>query len=558
MNARRELEIAMAARIPVVAIASDEEDRVLTAIQEIASEPVTNLGGDIIVESRIVYRWTLTEGIRRLGKLPEDYIYEFSTIQNPDTGENEPNTSDPMQAIQDFIEYSADGNVPVMQERASILVMCDLHRFVNPHEAGGKGDIHVIRALRDLASTLRKSQSCAVLLSPHFSDLGDGKRDIMTIDWPLPSTSELIGLVETAAKKLEGRLDKVDLNGETETMARALAALTWTEATRVLSQAIIETRRLTIEDTAPVIIRQKAEILKAAQGAELEYPDETVRDVGGLEVLKAEVANLPRLLSSEAKELNVDPPRGYLFAGPPGTGKSLTAKVMSGGVMPVLRWDPALSRSKFIGESAANTSGVLKAAEALAPCVLWIDEGDTSLTEGSVESDGGVRGEMVGQVLTWMQERGEDVIMVMTTNHPERLRHAMTERFDRKFLVDYPNLDACHEIIKIHLRKRGIDLVYAVTASLACTAHLRTLSGRAIENAIKSALRKAFLDGKQVTGTYVKEELKLAVSTYSERPDEIDTIRKHCANWERASEDAEAIEPSGTKETTVDMAGVDL
>jgi AAA+ superfamily predicted ATPase len=519
MNSKKATDLlrtAIRARTPVIAVESSEEARIIALIKGMASEPTLSLTGDTIVEARTVFVWTVTKGLVLAQGTDE--------MENPFV---EP-SQDPTAAILDFVKYvSGDGDIDTIRERASILVMCDPHRFLNRAEDGGQGDVVLMRALRDMAQALRKTSSVAVLLAPRFGGLGDADREVYKLDWPLPTVEELTCMVRKAGQRLEARGLPVALNGDAEVLGRALAGLTETEATRVLSLAIMDAHELSVAACGPIIVRHKADVLEAQQGVELIEPLETLNDVGGLDLLKAEVSRLPALLTSEARAAKVRAPRGFLFAGPPGTGKSLTAKVASGGLMPILRWEPASSKSKWVGSSTENTLAVLKAADAIDQCVLWIDEADTGLKDGT-EGDSGVSDEMMGIVLTWMQERTSNVVVVMTTNHPERLRHAMMERLDSKWFVDYPGLDACRQIIKIHLRKRDLGWTEEMVETLANLAVSKTLAGRNIEQAIEAAHRTAFLAGRVITTEDIAHELAKTKGLVEQRPPEAKAIRDWC------------------------------
>jgi ATP-dependent 26S proteasome regulatory subunit len=540
------LRMAIRARTPVIAIESPEEQRILSLIQEMASEPTVSLTGETLVGERTVYRWTHTEGIVQVSK---------SNGDEPKWTPPEM-TDEPVVAILEYIDYvRGDGSKAEMQERASLMVMCDMHRFLDGPDAGGFANPLTLRALRDLNVSLAPTASAVILLSPRFSTLGDADRDVLRITWPLPTVSELTCMVNKVAKKMEMRGIPVLMDDpEREQLARAMAGLTETEARRALSLAIIESKELSLTKCGPRIVSHKAEILESQQGVQLIEPSETLDDIGGLDLLKAEMRQLPKLLTQEAKAAKVRAPRGFLFAGPPGTGKSLSAKVVAGGVMPILRWEPQGSKSKWVGESSANTTAVLRAADAINECVLWIDEADTGLKDSNVEGDSGVSDDMMGLVLTWMQERESDVVVVMTSNHPEKLRHALMERLDRKFFVDYPGVDACRQILRIHLRKRDLSLDDTEIETLAALAAGKQLAGRNIEQAIEAAHRIAFLDDRALTVNDVAYQLVETKGLVEQRPTEAEAIRKWCRMHCLAASTPEVAEP--TEET--DEFGLEL
>src|SRR5690606_11262130 len=127
--------------------------------------------------------------------------------------------------------------------------------------------------------------------------------------------------------------------------------------------------------------------------------------------------------SSKARAAGVDTPKGVLLVGPPGSGKSLSAKAIAGGQMPLLRMDVGALMGGLVGQSEGNMRSALKVAEAVAPCVLWIDEIEKALGGmNGGESDGGTTTRVFGTLLTWMQETSAPVYVVATANDVRSLR----------------------------------------------------------------------------------------------------------------------------------------
>jgi SpoVK/Ycf46/Vps4 family AAA+-type ATPase len=203
-----------------------------------------------------------------------------------------------------------------------------------------------------------------------------------------------------------------------------------------------------------------------------------------------------------------------MLLGVQGCGKSLVAKaIASQWQFPLLRFDLGKVFGGLVGESEGNIRGALQLAQALAPCVLWIDEIEKGLSGvgSSDRSDGGTTARVVGTFLTWMQEKSEPVFVVATANRidllpPELLRKG---RFDELFFVDLPTQSVRREILKIHLRKKrqepdDFDLDELATLALG-------FSGAEIEEAVREGMFSAFADGRALTTDYVREAL---TSTY--------------------------------------------
>lgn len=221
-----------------------------------------------------------------------------------------------------------------------------------------------------------------------------------------------------------------------------------------------------------------------------------MNDIGGLENLKLYLSNKAKIFSrlGEARKFGVDIPKGILIVGMPGCGKSLTAKATANIFnVPLLRLDIGKLMGKYVGESEHNLSAAIKTAEAVAPCVLWIDELEKAFA-GVGGSSGGsdITTRLFGQFLTWLQEKESSVYVVATANNisslpPEFLRKG---RFDELFLVNLPNEEERRCIFQIHLKKRG-KLTSDIDV-LKLLEDTNGFNGADIENVVKEAIENAF------------------------------------------------------------------
>ena len=179
-----------------------------------------------------------------------------------------------------------------------------------------------------------------------------------------------------------------------------------------------------------------------------------------------------------------------LLLGVQGCGKSLAARAAAGVLgVPLVRLDFGALYSKWHGESEKNLRESLSSAEALAPCVLWLDEIEKALSAG--DGDSGTSRRVLGAFLTWLAEQRARVFIVATANDitalpPELVRKG---RFDEIFFVDLPSPAARCEIFGIHCKKRGVALSEPDMQALA--ARCAGFSGAEIEQAVVSALYTA-------------------------------------------------------------------
>jgi SpoVK/Ycf46/Vps4 family AAA+-type ATPase len=249
--------------------------------------------------------------------------------------------------------------------------------------------------------------------------------------------------------------------------------------------------------------------------------------LGGFQGLKAWLNRAQVGFSPEAKQLNLQPPKGILIVGIQGCGKSLAAKAIAHTwQMPLLKLDAGRLYDKYIGESEKNFRQAIRLAESMAPSILWIDEIEKSLGSSSNESnDGGLSQRMFGSFLTWMQEKSKEVFVVATANDisripPELLRKG---RFDEIFYVDLPDKGDRHTILTIHLAQHHqeahrFDLNQIVQAS-------EGFSGAELEQVVITALyealyRKSPLDTELIIQA-IQETIPLSVS----RKEHLESLR---------------------------------
>lgn len=176
------------------------------------------------------------------------------------------------------------------------------------------------------------------------------------------------------------------------------------------------------------------------------------------------------------------------------TGKSLAAKA-AGSILnlPVIRFDVGRVFGQYIGQSETAMRGVLQLIDAMAPCVLMLDEIDKGFSgaSGGSESNGGTTQRVFGTFLTWMQEREQmerPVFLILTANRveglpPELLRRG---RIDETWSINVPNGEEREAILGIHLAKRGQSLPAGdMKAGVRIT---KDLVGAEIEALVEDAL----------------------------------------------------------------------
>lgn len=260
------------------------------------------------------------------------------------------------------------------------------------------------------------------------------------------------------------------------------------------------------KETIRLIIDQKQQMIRKAGILEMVPVSEGLEDIGGLENLKGWLERKATILKdmAKAKAYGVELPKGVLIAGVPGCGKSLNAKASAKlfGV-PLLKLDMGRLMGKYVGESEANLRYAISLAEAIAPCVLWVDELEKAFS-GIGGSGGGaeVTTRLFGQFLTWMQEKTSAVFVVATANDimklpPELMRKG---RFDEIFYVKLPTAEERKKIFEIHIKKRRPqDLEHVDIGKLV--EKTKGYSGADIEGVVKDGIENAYVQGKPCIAT---------------------------------------------------------
>lgn len=277
------------------------------------------------------------------------------------------------------------------------------------------------------------------------------------------------------------------------------------EINTILALALSDDGEITRSDLS-LILEQKKQVVQKSGILEMIPLKEGMDDIGGLESLKQWLQRKEKIFRNmeAAAAFGVDMPKGVLIAGMPGCGKSLNAKAAAKlfGV-PLLRLDMGRLMGKYVGESEANMRKAIGLAEAIAPCVLWIDELEKAFA--GVGGSGGaadVTTRLFGTFLTWLQEKDSQAFVVATANNianmpPELLRKG---RFDEIFYVALPNKEERKKIFSIHIGKRrpddleGIDLDRLV-------ARTDGYSGADIEGVVKDSIEAAFAKGEDAITT---------------------------------------------------------
>jgi len=264
--------------------------------------------------------------------------------------------------------------------------------------------------------------------------------------------------------------------------------------------------------------------------------------------------------TDEAMEFGITPPRGITLVGPPGTGKSLVAKATAHMLgLPLIRFDVSRIFQSLVGSSEAKVRATLKLVDAMAPCVLFMDELDKVFggTVSGLQGDSGVGQRVLGSILTWLQEGDAPVFVVATANRVEYLPPEMMRRgrMDEVFSVQTPSEVERMEILRIHARKRGHDPDEIEDLDVAVAAS-NGYVGAELEAAVADALVAAFAsEDKTLTGQLIAQELSDLKPLSQAFPEQFQDMAEWAHNNARPANAGEPPRPVRQRTRTSEPSG---
>jgi hypothetical protein len=391
------------------------------------------------------------------------------------------------------------------------------------------GKPEVCRELRELAEKMTHTRSAMVLTGEPLELPRDIEGIAVRFDLELPDESERRAAVRHVVDAMKARQQvQVEMSrDDVQRLVQALAGLTLQQTRRVIAQAILDDGKLAADDVERVV-RLKGEIIERGGVLEFFPAGENQFELGGFARLKEWLTQARIGFTPEAKALNLAPPKGVLFVGVQGCGKSLAAKAIAREwQLPLLKLDAGRLYEKYVGESEKNFRRATQLAEAMAPVVLWIDEMEKAFASGtSADADGGLSQRLFASFLTWLQEKQEGVFVVGAANDLERLPPELLRkgRFDEIFFVDLPTPQERENIFAIHLRFRKQDPAQFDLPTLARESD--AFSGAEIEQAVIAALYRSLHTKQPLTTERVVEALHATVPLSASRREDIGRIRE--------------------------------
>lgn len=475
MSFETDLDEALRARFTLILAVTAEEERALHLIRAVCER-----------SNRPALSWDAADGFRLLaGRV------------------GVPTSADALDALREIDKV--EGNC--------VYVLRDFHEhFGNPV---------VKRKLRSVVQRLKTTGRSIIITSPSARVPDELRDDAVRIDLPLPSAAEMERILARLAGLPGVRVNLTPLGREK--LAEAAVGLTASQAQRVFARAVISGGALDDRDI-DLVTAEKKQIIRESNALEYHAVAESPDALGGYGALKQWLRLRERAFTREARDYGLPVPRGIALIGIPGTGKSLTAR-MIGGLwrQPLLRLDMGALYGSFLGQSEERARRALELAGSVAPCVLWIDEIEKGMAYGG--ADAGTSARVFGTILTWMQEKTAPVFVVATANDvsslpPELLRRG---RFDEVFFLDLPTLPERREIYATHLaRRRRLTADFDLDGLAAAS---EGFVGAEIEQSVIEAMHHAFDAGREFSTADILACVRHTVPLAVAQRERIDALR---------------------------------
>jgi SpoVK/Ycf46/Vps4 family AAA+-type ATPase len=483
MAFRDEFKLLLRARYPLVYIPTYEEERVEAAIREEAAQQ----------GNRAVYTW--------------DFVDGYQGNAN-DAGFGKRN---PLQALELVEKMPATAS--------AVIILRDYHRFLD--------DVAIARKLRNLSRLLKSQPKNIILLSPRIAIPDDLSEILTVVEFPLPTAGEIKTEIERLLQGTNNQLSGKILDD----LVQSCQGLSMERIRRVLAKALATHGEILPEDV-DLVLEEKRQTIRQTQILDFIPATEQISDIGGLDCLKDWLIRRGGSFSERARQYGLPHPRGLLLVGIQGTGKSLTAKAIAHHWhLPLLRLDVGRLFAGLVGESESRTRQMIQLSEALAPCILWIDEIDKGFSGLGSKGDAGTANRVFGTFITWLAEKTSPVFVVATANDiqnlpPEMLRKG---RFDEIFFVGLPSQEERKAIFDVHLsRLRSHNLKSYNIERLAYETP--DFSGAEIEQTLVEAMHIGFSQNRDFTTDDILEAVSLTIPLARTAQEQIQQLQEWAAS----------------------------
>ena len=312
------------------------------------------------------------------------------------------------------------------QKKPVYLVLKDIHKQLE--------DTKIISLLKTMAFRTMYEENYNItifIVSTRLVIPVELEKLITIYDTPLPNENKIIEIVDDFAVSMGIEIEE-SLERELALYFKGFGEF---EIIQILNLAYQRSGAIKDSDIE-FILEEKKQIIKKSGMVEILDFKENVDDIGGLENLKEWLRNKAKIFNQleKAIEFGVDIPKGIMIVGMPGCGKSLTAKATAKLFnVPLLRLDVGKLLGKYVGESEDNMRRAISITEAVAPCILWIDEIEKAFAGVGGANGNEVTTRLFGYFLTWMQEKNSSVFVVATSNDISKCKGACCVTFKLEY-----------------------------------------------------------------------------------------------------------------------------
>ena len=399
----------------------------------------------------------LTEDDERVYALIDDYFFRKEKevlVYDPATGFSCDEDEQDGHTFVEIVGHWLDSKYLIGKQ----IILRDFHKDLE--------DIYTISALKQIIRSCKGTQ--IIIIGNVITGPRELEHFMSIIKVPLPDVNEIKDV-------LSNELNSIP---EIVEMSKGLEAID----IKLISDQVIATVQ-NKEERIEVFQQKKAEMVNKTGFLSIETNIVKEDELGGYRSLKEWLAIAKSSIGDDTLF-----PKGMLLLGITGCGKSLCAKVTAGKLgLPLLKMEFGKIVNKYVGESEGNLYRAISIAEAMSPCVLWLDEFEKAIG-GNGDSE--VNQRMLGIFLTWMQEKKKEIFIVATVNNVSKLPAELLRRgrFDKIYYVDLPDPDERCEIIKIHAQKLGINGLEDKTIN-SFSDKLQNYSGADIEGILIDAKR---------------------------------------------------------------------
>ena len=478
MNFLNEFVLLLKARYPIIYISTNEEERIEYLIKYCAKKYV----------ARTYYSWDFVDG------------YQGNPNDKGFAARN------PLEAL-DLIDK-------LTPETASLFVLKDYDNFLK--------DFSVVRKLKNLSRSLKTQPKNIIIVSSEINIPDSLKEFVTLLEFPLPSYSEILEELNRLLSSLQQEIDPTTLNN----IATACQGLSLERIRRVLSKVIAKNGEID-DSSPPLILQEKKQIIQQTQLLEFCLNDKNLDDLGGLDVFKQWLQVRDQAFSQEAIKYGLPYPKGLLLVGVQGTGKSVAAKIIAHEwQLPLLRLDFGRLFASLIGQSEQRVRKMIEIAEALSPCVLWVDEIDKAFAGAQSSGDSGTTSRVLATFITWLSEKTSPVFVVSTANNielipPEILRKG---RFDEMFFLNLPTREEREAIFEVHLKKYRPYSIENFQIPLLGQLS-KEFSGAEIEQVVIDAMRLGFSEDREFNNEDILVSIQNCVPLARTRSKELDQLK---------------------------------